>query len=82
VSPNCCATSSERGTVTLFVPAGDGSFHRVHWVVPFRDEDGKLVENGYTPAYFCPFCGRGLGREHVPFEEPVRRSQPAKTESP
>ncbi len=68
MNPNCCKRSQEMRSVSLFVPMGDGSWSKVHWAVPLRDEDGEVSKNGVTQAYFCPFCGLKLGREHVPFD--------------
>lgn len=75
MSPNCCSTSTERRSVTLFVPMGDGSYSKPHWVVPLGKEEGGVVDHGFTPASYCPFCGTALGRKHLPFETAAGTAQ-------
>lgn len=77
MSPNCCVSSEERRTVRLFVPANQTT--PAHWVVPLRGDDGSVSDVMSTPAYFCPFCGIPLGRQHLPFE---RSSEPSSHATP
>jgi hypothetical protein len=70
MSPTCCEASKLNGTVTFFVPATQTS--PAHWVVPLRNEDGKICGAGCTAARFCPFCGVRLTLAHVPFDADAR----------
>jgi hypothetical protein len=66
MSPTCCEKSEHYRTVRFFEPANQST--PSHWVVPLRGEDNKVTDMMSTNAFFCPFCGVKLGRDHIPFE--------------